>query len=373
MVYARKAWDEYHAQTPGHPARYGDFLALWSYAAMLADHAPAELYNSGLLHIRQVALGMDVSGTNPFPYPPPFMLLIWPLSLLPYDAGFAIWMSSTIAAFIWAIWGTCSRAPGCLLLAAIAPASAMAFAGGQSGFLAAALLVAGLRLAIIRPLISGVMIGLLSFKPQLGLLVPVGFAAAGFWPALAASCVVFVALSLTATVVFGWQVWPAWVWMLPAYNDAFDHAEGVLKIRPTVMANMGMLGCPLPVARAVQAGVSVVVTAIVWRCFRRDADRLAVAALLVGTLLATPHALVYDLPMVTAALVLFIEARLQTTAVFAGWEILILVQGMMFPAVMALASFSFPLSSICLMLVFGMILRAQFGASPCHRDRSAAI
>jgi hypothetical protein len=358
-IYVRKVWGEYRAQSPGHPARYGDFLALWSYAVALTGHEPAELYNSGLLHVRQVALGVDPGGTNPFPYPPTFMLLIWPLSLMPYDVAFVVWMAGTMALFLWAIWRTCSRSPVCLLWAIVAPASATAMAGGQSGFLAAALVVTGLRLASSRPVISGVMIGLLSFKPQLGLLVPVGFAAAGLWPAFAASCAAIAGLSLIATGVFGWQVWPAWVSMLAAYNDAFDHAATVLKIRPTVMANLGMLGCPVPIARAVQALVFVVVTVIIWRCFRRGPDRLAVAALLVGTFLATPHAFVYDLPMVTAALVLFIEARLNTTAVFALWEVVVLVQAMIFPALMVLARIQFPVSAVCLMLVFAMIVRCQ--------------
>jgi hypothetical protein len=361
----RAAWGEYQAQTPGHPARYGDFLALWSYAVALADHAPAELYNSDLLHVRQVALGVDSGRTNPFPYPPTFMLLIWPLNLMPYDMAFVVWMVGTMGLFLWAIWRTCSRSPVCLFLAVVAPASATAFAGGQSGFLAAALIVAGLRLATTRPVISGVMIGLLSFKPQLGFLVPVGLAAAGLWPALAATCVTIAGLSLVATGVFGWEVWPAWVSMLSAYNDAFDHATAVLKIRPTVMANLGMLGCSVPVARIVQAMVSLVVTMIVWRCFRRGSSRLAVAALLVGTFLATPHAFVYDLPMVTAALVLFIEARLQTTAAFAGWEVLVLAQAMIFPVLMVLAWIQFPISAICLMLVFAMIVRYQ---GPCAQD-----
>jgi hypothetical protein len=358
-VYVRKAWDEYLAQTPGHPASYGDFLALWSYATVLADHPPAELYNAGLLHIRQMALGMEANGTNPFPYPPTFMVLIWPLNLLPYNAAFVLWMAGTMTLFLWAIRATCSRVTVCMVLAAVAPASATAFAGGQSGFLAAALIVAGVRLAPIRPVLSGALIGLLSFKPQLGLLVPVGFAAGGLWPAFAASCAAIAALSLVATIAFGWEVWPAWLSMLPAYNDAFDHAETVMKIRPTVMANLAMLGCSLAMARAVQAMVSIGVAVIVWHCFRRGADRLAVAALLVGTFLASPHAFVYDLPVVTAALVVFIEARLKSTAVFAGWEILILIQAMIFPALMVLTPIRFPVSAVCLMLVFAMIVRAQ--------------
>ena len=358
LIYLLKIWGGYQAQLPGHPPQFVDFFALWSYANIASAHPVAELYDFAVLHARQLELGMAPSDQAPFPYPPTFLLLLWPLNLLPYAAGYLVWMLGTLALFVWAVWGTCSRLPLCLLGAVLAPASTLTIYAGQSGFLAAALIVAGVRLADRRPILGGILIGLLSYKPQLGLLVPIALAAAGFWPAFAVACATMAGLALLATLVFGSAVWSAWVAMLPIYADWFDHKPvAELKFMPTVVGNLAMLGVSLPVAKICQALITIVVAVVVARCFRRNPGRLAAAALLVGTMLATPHAFFYELPMVVAAVALFIAARLDVSPMFSGAEILILTLAVMFPALMLVNGLNVPVSVVPLMLLFGMIVR----------------
>jgi alpha-1,2-mannosyltransferase len=208
LVYLLKLWDEYKGQTPGHPPPFGDFIALWSYAKIASAHPVAELYDFATLHARQLALGMDPSDQAPFPYPPMFIVLLWPLSLLPYDVAYLVWIVGTLALFVWAVVGTCSRLPLCVFGAIVAPASATTIASGQSGFLAAALIISGVRLAGSRPILGGILIGILSYKPQFGFLVPIALASAGFWRAFAAASATTIGLAVLATLAFGWAVWP---------------------------------------------------------------------------------------------------------------------------------------------------------------------
>jgi hypothetical protein len=359
LVYLLKIWAEYEDQTPGHPARFVDFFSLWSYAKIASTHPVAELYDSATLHARQLALGMAPNDQSPFPYPPTVMLLLWPLNLLPYAVSYLVWMLGTLALFVWAVWGTCSRSPLCLLGIIVAPASTLTIYAGQSGFLAAALIVAGVRLAGSRPVLAGFLIGLLSYKPQLGFLVPIAFASAGLWPAFGVACATVVGLALLATLAFGWAVWPAWVSMLPAYADWFDQRPEVLKFMPTVMGNLRMAGVSLPIARGAQALVAIAVAVLVARCFRRNPDRLAAAALLVGTILATPHAFFYELPMAVAAVALFIEARLETSSTFNVAEVLVLMLAVLFPALMLMEGINLPVSAVPLVLLFGLIVLQQ--------------
>jgi hypothetical protein len=364
LIYLLKMWGEYKGQTPGHPPRFIDFFALWSYANIAGVHPVAELYDFAILHARQLALGMDPSDQAPFPYPPTFVLLLWPLPLLPYEAAYLVLMVGTLALFVWAVWGTCSRLPLCMLGVILAPASTLTIYSGQSGFLAAALIIAGVRLAGSRPILGGFLIGLLSYKPQLGFLVPIALASAGLWPAFGAACATVAGLVLLATLAFGWAVWPAWVSMLPAYADWFDHRPEVLKYMPTVMGNLRMAGVSLPMARGAQLLVTIAVAVLVARCFRRNPGRrnpgrLATAALLVGTILATPHAFFYELPMVVAAVALFIKARLELSPTFSLAEVLILVLAVMFPVLMLVPSLNLPISAVPLALLFGLIVRQQ--------------
>jgi len=347
------------------PPTFGDFLALWSYPRIALTHPAIELYDAASLHARQSALGLDPAAELPFPYPPPTILLFWPLGLLPYQWAYAAWIVGTLALFLWALAATCSGMPFCVLGTVVAPATTVTIATGQSGFLAGALLVAGLRLAGRRPVLAGSLIGLLAYKPTLGLLAPVAFAAAGQWRAMAVSCATVVILAVLATLAFGPAIWSAWLSMLPGYVDLMARNTPKLNVMATVTANLQMLGVPLPAAKTVQALVAVAIAILVARCVSRQPGRLATAAILVGTLLATPHAYVYDLPMLTAAVALYVTERVDDGGVFTLAEIITLILVTAFPAVMMLHDVMLPVSTVPLTLFLGLILWSASGTRPC--------
>ena len=197
---------------PGKPFAFGDFLAFWSYQEIARTHPVAELYDIVATYQRQLAFGMDPDPKMPFPYPPSFLLLIWPLGLLPYSLGYILWLPGTLSLFVCTIFKTCSRLPFALGCAVVAPACAYTIYYAQSGFLTGALLTAGILLAPTRPIVSGILLGLLSFKPQLGLLAPLALAAAGLWRTFAVACATVTGLVIIAAIAFGPEAWAAWIW-----------------------------------------------------------------------------------------------------------------------------------------------------------------
>ena len=80
---------------------------------------------------------------------------------------------------------------------------------GQNGLLNAALLGAGLLMIPSRPALAGVCIGLLSYKPHLGLLIPFALAAAGLWRTFAVAAATTLALALVSIPLFGVSSWIA--------------------------------------------------------------------------------------------------------------------------------------------------------------------
>jgi hypothetical protein len=372
MLYGLKIWTDYAGRTPDNPPEFGDFFALWSYGKIIAGHPASSLYAMGTLHALQVALGMRESAFNPFPYPPVAILLFRPLTLLPYGTTYLVWTLGTLALFVWAVAATCSRMGISVAGIIVAPVTIGCIASGQSGFLAAALLTGGVRLAGRRPILGGILIGLLAYKPQMAMLVPIAFAAAGYGRAFAAACVTVILLASSATLAYGSGIWSDWLAMLPAYAAAFDTDPVHMTLKPTIMANLQLAGVALPLAKAIQGLVSITVAVLVWRCFRQEAGRLAAAALLVGTVLATPHALIYDLPIVAAAMALFIQERMVTNPVFSLGEVGILILGYIFPLLMLMKMkpAALPVSAVPLVLLFGLILRDARRAEPVGRGRS---
>lgn len=294
------------------PFRAQDFFALWSYGQALMGHPGAVLYDNSRLQDVQDALGMDPTISAPFPYPPVFMLLVWPLGLAPLGPAFHLWTALTLTAFVTAAapWGR--RLPAALLplaLLLVSPLTTASVVAGQSGFLSGALLIGGLRLAERRPWLAGILLGLLTYKPQLGLLVPVALVAAGAWRAAVGAGLMAAALAAVACAVFGPQIWMDWLASLPAYAGRFERSVDILQLQPTVMAGLALAGVPHGMANLVQAASACVMAGLVWFACRGGLRGPAIAVVVGATFLTTPHAFFYDMPMLTAAVLLLGRAR----------------------------------------------------------------
>jgi hypothetical protein len=259
-------------------------------------------------------------------------------------------MATTLALYLFASFdaGRC-RWPS--LLVATAPAAMIDIYLGQTGFLSSALMVGGFRLAGSRPVLGGILFGLLSFKPQLGILLPIALVAARQWRTLAAASVTVLLLVAVGGVVFGWSAWMEWIAMLPAHS-AYVEASVNSHYKPTVTAVLTLLGVDSGTAHVAQAVAALAVAAIVWACFRRGVGGLAVAALQAGTFLATPYAFFYDLPMLTNAT---LAAAKERSGPMGLAEAAILALSILFPIAMLLTWRLYPVSVLAIGLLFGLV------------------
>jgi hypothetical protein len=247
-----------------------------------------------------------------------------------------------------------------VFLIVFAPATVINFLFGQTGFLSSALIIGGFRVVTSRPILSGTLFGLASFKPQLGILIPIALISARLWRTMAAAGVTVLLLVLASSLVFGWSNWPIWLAKL------VPHTEWSAAIKPqympTIIANLAFLGVDLSVARVVQLAVAVAVSITIWACFRRGVTNLGISALLVGTFLATPYAFVYDMPMLTNAILWVIHDEARTRRLLPIPQVFILVLSTILPILMA-ATWRFgAIRSIPLILLFGLIVWHIVGA-----------
>jgi hypothetical protein len=90
---------------------------------------------------------------------------------------------------------------------------------------------------------------------------------------------------------------------------------------------------------------------------------MGISALLVGTFLATPYAFVYDMPMVTNAVLAVLRDRGQTNRALTIPELIVLALSLVLPVIMVLTWRPTMLRSIPLILLFGLIVWHHFGFS----------
>jgi hypothetical protein len=334
---------------------FNDFFGLWSYTKFLFSRPVSDIYNNETLLDFQMDLGACPNCLLPFAYPPFFLLYIAPLGFLSYYLAYLFWVFSTLFLYVVLSLNKQHRQYAAAFLTIFAPATIICFTTGQTGLLASALIVGGFSLVTTRPILSGTLFGLASFKPQLGILIPVALISAQLWRAAAAACLTVLILVLASGVAFGWSIWPLWLTKL------LSHADWVMDVKdrlnPTITSSLTSMGINLTTARTVQACVAVFVGVMIWVCFRRGVTMLATASLLAGTFLATPYAIVYDMPLLTSAVLLVLRDREQKNRALTIPELIVLAMSLVVPVIMVATWRPATLRSIPAILLFGLIVR----------------
>jgi len=273
-----------------------DWVNYWS-AAYLALHGrAAEIYDPNVFHVfQETIVGSPLDGYH-YSYPPVMLLLTAPFALIPYVPALFVWLSASWFAFYHALK---LAMPGrsMLLLALAAPAVLINAVGGQNGCWTAALLGGGLSLLERRPYLAGSLFGMMIYKPQLALLLPVALVAGRQWRALAAASVIAGLLFAGSAFWFGTDLWAEYLRNLNALRQTIlEDGAGVWHRFVSVFVAARRLGAPVAAAYVVQAivgGLACIAVALVW--FRDTRANIKNAVLLLGTCLATPYLQDYDL------------------------------------------------------------------------------
>jgi alpha-1,2-mannosyltransferase len=280
-----------------------DFVSFWTVSwALLHGHSGEIYVPMALAALEQTALQRAETLFYAWQYPPIALLVVWPLALLPYLWSLAIWLAVGLAGYLTAMWRILPR-PLTLWAALGFPGVMLTIVHGQNALLTTSLLGWALLLLWQRPIAAGVLIGMLTFKPQLGLLLPVALIAGGHWRAIVAAGLTALGLMAASALVFGAAIWrDFWV------STPFAHAMLDLGLVPyfkmqSVFAAARLLGGPPAVAYGVQAVVALGAAAIVAWVWRHKADPdLKCAAVAAATPLATPFFLDYDLMVIAPAI-----------------------------------------------------------------------
>jgi hypothetical protein len=330
-----------------------DFFAIWSYAKFLFWKPFVEIYNNDILLDFQEDLGACPKCLLPYAYPPFFLFYILPLGLFSYYLAYILWTLGTGCGYFLASFEQ-QRRCYTAFLTIFAPVTIASLVAGQTGLLSSALIVGGFRVVATRPILGGILFGLASFKPQLGILIPVALISARLWRTVAVACVTILVLVLGSGVAFGWSMWSLWVAKL------LPHADWVLGVydryNPTINSSLISIGVELHIARIVQACVGIVVAITIWVCFRKGVTILAIALLFVGTFLATPYAVFYDMPMLTNAVLAVLRDEKKTNRVLTIPELIVLASTLILPVIMLETWRPALFRSLPLILLFGLIV-----------------
>ena len=339
-----------------------DFSNVYAAGRLVLDGRTAAPYDPALQHAAERAVfgGRDVAFYG-WHYPPMALLPAAALALLPYGLALVAWMAATLALYLAVVRAIVPR-PETLVVALGFPAVFVNLGHGQNGFLTAALLGGALLVLDRRPWLAGLLIGLLAYKPQFGMLIPLVLAATGRWRTFAAATATVAASAALTLVLFGAGVWEAFAtstrftltvvleagatgfekiqslyaalrvweslaiceWANERFPDAglwpedpmqrararavsAEMATGFEKIQ-SLYAALRAWGVQSDAAFLAQALLGLAVAVAVTRLWRSPAAfDLKAAGLAVASLLATPYVLDYDMVVLAIAIAFFVR------------------------------------------------------------------
>jgi hypothetical protein len=250
-------------------------------------------------------------------YPPTALLLFLPFLHIGYFPALAIWTAVGLVAYF-----TVARlylGPGKWLAMAMlvaAPSTWITLLDGQNGFITAALFIGACLSLKARPALAGGLLGLLTFKPQLGLIMPFALPALRAWRAILFACIVTVAFAAASVAAFGWDFWVQYVAIiLPDETAAMEDFTGFFT--GLIVSLYGALrhgGMSSTLSMALQS--VCILTVIVLSCRALPRCRTVhhrTLILATAAPLMTPYVLNYDLPLMSLPLagLLFNGQRLE--------------------------------------------------------------
>ncbi|MDP9585660.1 UNVERIFIED_ORG: hypothetical protein J2791_004975 [Burkholderia contaminans] len=294
-----------HAFTSRAIARPGvDFSVFWTASHLvLQGHAAAVYVPTSFFHAQVELLG-GYMNHQPLPwlYPPTMLLFIAPVALVPLLPAYILFFAGSLLCFAYAVQRLSGlrahlaspRATVLVVLAYSAVFTSIAY--GQNSILTAGMAALALHLIGRRPIVAGILIGLLAIKPQMAMVFPFVLFATRAWRP-------FVAAALTATLLAAAGIALTGTGAL----NGLDHALSIVRTlhfvhptywfsSPTTFAALRLAGASIPVALAAQSAIGLFAIGVAVYIWRRTPDmRLRGAALAIATLLTTPYLWHYEL------------------------------------------------------------------------------
>ncbi|MEM9212113.1 MAG: glycosyltransferase family 87 protein [Pseudomonadota bacterium] len=275
-----------------------DFTAFWA-AAKLAVAGNAHWAFDIDLFDPLADLAGRVGGYLYWHYPPTWVALLYPFGWMAPPTALLVFSAITLSVWTWIVVATIPVGTwGERLAVLLSPALYLTIIGGQNGVLVAAclcLFVHGVFQK--RDWMVVLACTLLLAKPHFGVLMPVVLIALGRWKAVGASAVfgtVFIVASIALT---GRPYLDAFIANFHTLSTAID-SVGLVRLQYSLYAFLKSLGVSQSIAVAAQVPVALAAIGTCWIAFRSEhyGRDLQTATFLIGSLMISPYAFIYDLP-----------------------------------------------------------------------------
>jgi Glycosyltransferase family 87 len=294
---------------PDGRLRCVDFGWMWLSSKFVVTGNPGRIFDYSVFSAAQLVLfgPNNCDFLHPFYYPPTFLFMLFPLGFMPYLAAFAAWNLATLLCYLGTVYTILPRRA--VLVAALTPFFVpVNIEFGHNGFITAALVGFSLVFLEKRPWLSGPFLGLLTYKPQIGVLFPLALLASRNWRAVASATVMSLILAMSAEIAFGYQGWPSFVDSLFSRNSIWSPDGKVVLNIQSIVGLLHWAGAGADISWTVHVAVAAAVGLAVYAIWAKPIPySLKAAALGAASVTVTPYMLVYDLCVLSVAVAFLVK------------------------------------------------------------------
>ena len=309
-----------------------EFRIFWIGSFMALKGELHDIYNSSKFEEVEKRL-TDKKKGHVWLYPPNFLLMVLPLSLLPYLASLAVWLAITLGLYLLVLRRICPQ-PYVIFWILFFPGIVVNLLVGHNGFLSGTLLGGGLLLMNSSPILAGILFGLFFYKPQLAILIPLALVAGRCWRIMVITVISAAAIGIASAVILGPETWLDFVRNIPIAARLTD-SPWFWDRMPTMYAAARAAGTGTLIAWTLQGIVMLgVIAGIYWVWSGNATVACRSSILILGILLFTRYAFIYDYAILALPLA-WLWQEGQTT----GWLSLekpLLLYGWVMPAISSL-------------------------------------
>jgi len=297
-----------------------DFASFYAAGALADGGAPAAAYDQAKHYAAEEQVTAPGIGYQFFFYPPVYLLLCAALARLPYLVAFVAFEAATLVLYLLVARRTLDEPGWAAILPILAFPSVFWTMGlGQNAFLTAALFGAALLLIDRRPVRSGVLFGLVCYKPHLGLLIPIALVAGRRWQAFLAAAATAALLVMASVLLFGWTTWRDYLALAAGSGATYESGRIDFAGFVNLFGGIRLLGGSPYLAYAAQGVITLIGAVLVIFVWRRNLSLpVRAAALAAAAVAAAPVALLYDLMLAAIAGTWLVRAARQGG--FLPWE-----------------------------------------------------
>ncbi|MDX8349687.1 glycosyltransferase family 87 protein [Cognatiyoonia sp. IB215446] len=296
--------------------RFVDFHAIWGAARLALEMNPIAAFERENLEQAYSACQQ----INMFwLYPAPMAVLLTPFGALPFLTAYIGFLFISLGLLAVAVARYFPKDRTALIAIVFAPAWLPALMVGQFTILwCVGLLAAISAMRQNSNVLAGILIGLLTLKPTLGLLVPVILLADRRYRTIISATVTTVVLHLGATALYGFEYFAAWVRASGTHGASLSNSVAESASMSSVAAFATRVGAAPQFSIAINIALLAVAAAALFWVWRKQGARsdAACAVLCAAIPLSTPYLWHYDAGFSALAAMFIYRAGTQ------GWNTL---------------------------------------------------